>query len=151
MRFDPFTLVISLDTKGEAHGTLYLDDGETYSNKQGHVVWRQFSFSRRSRKENWLTSGDYVASRKTVVDGFDITKYNPENPFAKSIEGVKVEKIIVLGLPLKPTGVQVSGGDKIEYTWEAGSASTGEGVASVLTLKNPGVLITEDWAISFTI
>jgi alpha 1,3-glucosidase len=151
MKQDPFTLRITLSKSGSARGELYMDDGETYSHQQGQVVWREFRFSRRGRKENWLTSTDLVASGKVVADGFDISRYSPLNAFAKSVEGVRVEKIIILGLPMKPRRVEVSGVSKIEHTWQDGSSVEKEGTASVLTLKNPGVQVTQDWAIVFTV
>ena len=40
MKHDPFTLRVALDTAGNAHGELHLDDGEMYANECGSIVWR---------------------------------------------------------------------------------------------------------------
>lgn len=34
MKFDPYTIVVALDEKGEANGYLYVDDGESYEYKE---------------------------------------------------------------------------------------------------------------------
>lgn len=150
MHHDPFTLRVALDRSENASGELYLDDGETYANQRGEVVWRKFSLSKRDKNEYWITSADAVAAGKLVVDGFDMSRYSPDNAFAKSVRDIEVERIIVLGLPQKPIRVEASGGSSLQFTWEQGSPSTDEGVASRLTLKDPGMRITENWEVSIT-
>ena len=54
MKKDPFTLRITLSKSGSARGELYMDDGVSYSHQQGQVIWREFIFNRRGRKENFL-------------------------------------------------------------------------------------------------
>jgi len=64
------------------------------------------------------------------------------------VNGVRVERIIVLGLKNKPSKVTLGNTD-LEFTFEDGVAAVGkkEGVASKLTIKNPGAFIASDWAV----
>ena len=62
---------------------------------------------------------------------------------------VKVERIVILGLGGKPTTVSTDKGTRLEWDFYEGVAATGkkEGSASVLTIKNPGVLVSSAWSI----
>ena len=44
MKYDPYTLVVALDTNGEAQGKLYIDDGETYDYEHGDFVYLDLTF-----------------------------------------------------------------------------------------------------------
>ncbi|KAF7979019.1 hypothetical protein HWV62_43993 [Athelia sp. TMB] len=149
MKADPFTLRIALDKKGSARGELYLDDGETFAHEQGQIVWREF-VAEQPKKSLRISSRDLAQAKPhEAVDGVALTSVNPSNPFAKSIENVRVEKIVVLGLGAKPKSVKVEGGAELEFVYTAGVPSSGkkEGTASVLVIKDPGVAISKDWAI----
>ncbi|CAG8644407.1 22835_t:CDS:2 [Dentiscutata erythropus] len=80
MHLDPFTLVIALNENGEATGSLYLDDGETYNYEKGYFVYRQFKFS----------GGKLASTSLSLLD-------NDKNIHAHSINSVQVEQIIILG------------------------------------------------------
>ena len=41
---DPFTLIIALDDKQSASGSLYLDDGRSFAHEQGHFSNTTFTF-----------------------------------------------------------------------------------------------------------
>jgi mannosyl-oligosaccharide alpha-1,3-glucosidase len=149
MKFDPFTLRVALDKKGRAKGELYLDDGETYSHRDGQIVWREFA-AKSKGKTIRLTSQDLVKVKPTeAVDGVALTNFNPANEYAKSIATVRVERVIVVGLVGKPISVKVEGGKvlKWEYTPGVSSDDRKGGQASVLTVKDPKVPITGDWTI----
>jgi alpha 1,3-glucosidase len=83
MRFDPYTLVIALDSNGEAHGNLYIDDGETFDYQHGEFVYLT------------LNVRDGVISSR-VLDG----SMNVVN---------KLEKIIILGADVKTATVTQDG------------------------------------------
>jgi alpha 1,3-glucosidase len=86
MRYDPFTLVVVLDTEGNASGTLYIDDGETFDYQQGAFIHRRFDFD---AKREILTSAN-----------LDISSPSKQTQkYIKSMEKVRVEKIIIVGAP----------------------------------------------------
>jgi len=148
MKRDPFTLKIALSQSGSASGELYLDDGESYDHHEGNFVWREFVVE--STKKLVKISSKDLASKNAdrVVDGVELAAYNKGNPFANALSSVRVERIVVLGLKNKPSKVTL-GNTNLEYTFEEGVAAIGkrEGVASKLTVKDPGVIITSDWAV----
>lgn len=150
MKRDPFTLRVALDNKGSARGELYLDDGESYAHRDGNIVWREFVAERKSKVLR-ISSADLAARNPgEAVDGVSLTKFNPSNDFAGSIEDVRVERVIVVGLGNKPTSVKVDGTNaEVDWEYQTGVPSGGkkEGVAGVLTIKDPRVLIVKDWAL----
>lgn len=145
MKNDPFTLRVALGSASSARGELYLDDGVTFSHEKGDVVFREFTAG-KAGKGIRISSTDLAAAHPGDVA---LSTYDKQNDFVKSIEKVKVEKIVVLGLGVKPSSVKIEGGEQLEFEFVEGVAADGkkEGVASVLTIKNPGVLITKDWEI----
>jgi alpha 1,3-glucosidase len=152
MKLDPFTLRVALDKKGSAHGELYLDDGETFSHQDGQIVWRKFVAEKPDKKAKALriSSHDLAKEKPSeAVDGVALKSFSPFNKFAQSIESVRVERIAILGLSSKPKSVKVEGGQELEFAYDAGVAAGGkkEGDASVLIIKDPGVAVSNDWAI----
>jgi alpha 1,3-glucosidase len=161
MHRDPFTLRVALDGSLTARGEIYLDDGVTYAYKEGHLTWRGLAVEKISKgAELRLSNIDLAtAAPQTAVEGTALTEFRPGNPFQTGIATVRVERVVVLGLPSKPKHVSVEGGRELEwdYVQGAGAApggkrgSEGGGVASVLTIKDPDVGVVADWAIRITI
>lgn len=154
MKLDPFTLRVALDSRGTARGELYLDDGESYSHEKGDLIWREFLASsakgKAKAKALRISSKDLASQHpKEAVSDVALTSYNSANSFAKSMEGVKVERVTVLGLKEEPTEVKTEGGQALNWEFDAGVPAEGrkEGTASVLTVKNPGLSISLDWTI----
>ncbi|KAJ7647840.1 glycoside hydrolase family 31 protein [Roridomyces roridus] len=150
MKLDPFTLRVALSKAGSAKGELYLDDGESYAHEQGQFVWREFTATSGGKKSVKIASRDLGSEKPgSAVDGVALQAYNAGNKFAKEVKDVRVEKVVVLGLAAKPTSVKVEGGQELvwEYVAGVGASGKGEGVASVLTIKDPKVLVVKDWAI----
>ena len=148
MKRDPFTLKVALSNSGNASGELYIDDGESYDHREGNFVWRQF-VAESTKKAVTISSKDLAAKNPDcAVDGVDLVTYNGDNVFANALDGVRVERIVVLGLKKKPVKVALGNTD-LEFTFEDGVAAAGkkEGVASKLIIKNPGAFITRDWMI----
>jgi len=148
MKRDPLTLKVALNQLGNASGELYLDDGESYDHREGHFIWR--GFVAESTKKTIKISSKDLASKNPdrAVDGVELATYNGGNAFANSMNGVRVERIIVLGLKNKPSKVTL-GHTNLDFTFEDGVAAVGkkEGLASKLTIKNPGAFITSDWIV----
>ena len=148
MKRDPFTLKVALSQSGNARGELYLDDGESYDHREGNFVWREF-VAENTKKMVKISSKDLASKNPDrAVDGVELTTYNGGNAFASALNGIRVERIIVLGLKNKPLKVTLGSAD-LGFTFEDGVAAVGkkEGVASKLTIKNPGTSITSNWEI----
>lgn len=144
MKFDPFTLVIVLGHAGDADGTLYLDDGESFDYNEGAYLHRKFTYRSATAA---LTSEDLaVPSKKT-------------KEYLKSMELVRVEKIIVVGAPeawksLKEVGIteEESGSQSA-----AGAGRTAplefhdreDGRAAWAVVRDPAVRIGAGWKITF--
>lgn len=148
MKRDPFSLKVALSQSGHASGELYLDDGESYDHREGNFVWRGF-VAEGTKKTVTISSKDLASKNPDrAVDGVELTTYNGGNAFANALNGVRVERIIVLGLKNIPSKATL-GNTGLEFIFEEGVVAVGkkEGVASKLTIKNPGAFITSDWTI----
>lgn len=89
MKYDPYTLVIALDSNKSAKGSLYIDDGETFDYENGAFLYIDFEL-----KEGEL---------KAVIKDGSLSVPN------------KIEKILVIGLTDAPATVEVNQ----DRTWEA--------------------------------
>ncbi|KAF0403444.1 glucosidase II alpha subunit [Gigaspora margarita] len=139
MHLDPFTLVIALNESDEAIGFLYLDDGETYDYEKGYYVHRQFAFS-----------AGKLAS--TSLSSFD----NDKNIYAKLINSVHVEQMIVLGLDMKPSRIiahfsnfTADSDFELQFDLKCFGTLSGINPSYVLDIKGSNLSITEDWTIEF--
>jgi alpha 1,3-glucosidase len=142
MKYDPFTLVVVLDRDGNAQGTLYLDDGETFEYEKGAYIHRRFSFD---GKRNSLTSTN-LGERATVKT----------DNYLKTMANVRVEKVIVVGAPKswknKKEVVVMEEGRKesarkksVEMEFFEGSS----GHADWAVVRDPKVGIGRGWRIDF--
>ncbi|KAF0403443.1 glycosyl hydrolases family 31-domain-containing protein [Gigaspora margarita] len=136
MHLDPFTLVIALNENNEATGSLYLDDGETYDYEKGYFVHRQFEFS-----------AGKLAS--TSLSSFD----NDKNIYAKLINSVHVEQIIILGFDMKPSRIiahcTADSDFELQFDLKCFGTLSGINTSDVLVIKGSNLSITEDWTIEF--
>lgn len=180
-RSDPFTLVIALDKKERrgksgssnvlAEGSLYLDDGQTYDFEEGQFVWRRFEWTRdRASGTDSLRSTDEASvkladTQLVLGDSKQLLPYHEENTFAESIKGVRVSKLVVLGLEREPKAIRIGGkrvggqstASAVEWDWKSGTSSSSKGAAfglgsskaSELIVKDPGVAVVSDWTIEF--
>lgn len=136
MRWDPYTFVITLDKNGEADGTLYIDDGETFDYERDGYIHRRFQY------------------RNSVLSSEDIgTKGAKTAEYLKTMAGVTVERVIVIDPPASwkdKNSVTV-----IEDGAKAGSTASLEyfeqkvGKASYAVVKRPNVGIGKAWRIEF--
>ena len=143
MRYDPFTLVVALDKDGSASGTIYLDDGETFDYQQGAFIHRRFNFD---GKRNILTSANLdTTSRTAKLDAY-----------LKSMENVRVEKVIIVGAPKawkgKDSVTVMEEGAKESARRKTVTAEFHEGkgkAANWLVVRDPKVGIGRGWKIDF--
>ncbi|KAI7490473.1 putative alpha glucosidase II, alpha subunit [Hortaea werneckii] len=142
MRYDPFTLVIVLGHSGDAEGVLYLDDGESFDFQEGAYIHRRFVYSGSTSS---LMSEDLAT-----------TPGSKTKDYLKTMENVRVEKIIVVGAP-----ASWKGKTEVEVSEEQARQSSGtrmvpmewhekvEGKASWAVVRDPGVQIGSGWKIAF--
>ena len=147
MKYDPFTLRVALDKSGQARGELYLDDGVSYNYQRGEFVWREFVAEQPSKKGVVMKISSRDLGSRNVAEsalGISASRYDSENAYAKEVAEVRVEKVVVLGLGKKPGSVKVEeSGEVLGWEYEAAK----EGAASVLTIKDPKVLVGKDWVL----
>jgi alpha 1,3-glucosidase len=137
MRWDPYTIVITLGKTGDAEGELYVDDGETYDFQSGAYIHRTFHYSSTS---NTLISKDIGIKGKLT------------EKYLKAMKKVSVEKVIVVGAPAswasKTMVKATEGGRTHGVTIEFHAAENGK--AAWALVKNPKVTIGADWNIDFS-
>jgi len=139
MKWDPYTLVVVLDQNGQAMGTVYVDDGETFDYQQGAYIYRQFR----------MTDG--------VLQSTDLSsKGSKTAAYLKTMSEVRVEKIIVVNAPREWAGKEevivwedVSGSSK--HSVQAGLTYRAPhgGKAAWAVVRSPGVGIGTSWRIDF--
>ncbi|KAJ5108655.1 Glycoside hydrolase family 31 [Penicillium angulare] len=136
MRWDPYTLILTLNKNGEADGTLYVDDGETFDYERGGYIHRQFQF------------------RDSILSSEDLGTKGPKTAeYLKTMAGVTVERVVVVDPPKawkdKSTVTVIEDGAKtastssLEYFEQQGSK------ASYAVVKSPNVGIGKSWRIEF--
>ena len=121
MQFDPFTVVVAADSSLNAHGRLYLDDGESFDYQQGHFAYRDIEL---------LAGKELRATR--VKGSAGVLKSD-----------VQVERIVLLGLPATVSTVTVSTSGGPTRRLEASRAKDGS-----LVIRKPQLPVTENWTIT---
>ena len=116
-------------TQGTAEGELYIDDGESYDYKTGAYIHRKFNLS-----------------GKTLVSTNIGTPGKSTSSYLKSMRDIRIERIIILGVPKKFTGktVKVLQSGKEWDTMVIRSPKT-----ESIVIRDPKVRIGEDWEIHF--
>ncbi|KAI8917914.1 putative alpha glucosidase II, alpha subunit [Powellomyces hirtus] len=88
----PLDLVAVLSAEGSASGSMYHDDGESFSNQKGKFIWKQFIV-----KSDKITSRDMLAGKNNVhTNGAGDIPFSPYNAFQKW-SPLKVKYITLLG------------------------------------------------------
>ncbi|KAI8099525.1 glycosyl hydrolases family 31-domain-containing protein [Halteromyces radiatus] len=130
MKLDPFTLVIALDRKSNAQGTLYLDDGETYAFQQGSYAYTEFRYNRGTL--NCISLHDDPTSSAAVS-------------FADSMKQLRIERIQILGLKKKPVHVRLANDKNDQYQDLAFEYND---TKSSLSIRDPGASVIDcAWSI----
>ncbi|MCJ1475756.1 hypothetical protein MMC13_004420 [Lambiella insularis] len=139
MQFDPFTLVVVLNSTGQAEGTLYVDDGESFDYHDGAYIHRKFIFDSSSQS---LVSQDVGKAGKKSKE------------FLKTMATVRVEKVVVVGAPTsweaRTDVLAIEDGAKqgrrVLLTWHAAE----HGKAAWAVVRDPGLAIGSGWKIDFS-
>ncbi|XP_013107527.2 neutral alpha-glucosidase AB [Stomoxys calcitrans] len=74
MKNDPYTLIVCLDRKGKAEGTLYLDDEKSYDYRQGKFIHVNYSFDGGKLTNNFIKPPNYETKawiERIVIAGLD--------------------------------------------------------------------------------
>ncbi|EKG19090.1 Glycoside hydrolase family 31 [Macrophomina phaseolina MS6] len=141
MKYDPYTLVVTIGKDGKAEGELYVDDGETFDYQQGAYIYRRFLFDKPTHA---LTS-------------IDISTSGPKTAtYLKSMAKVRVEKVVIVGAPdewerLESVFVSEEGAKesqrrrKVPIKFTKGK----DGKASFAVVRDPKVSIAKGWKIDF--
>lgn len=143
MRYDPYTLLVVLDREGNAQGTLYVDDGESFDYQQGAFIHRNFTFSS-------------VTNTLQSIDLRSVADTKASKAYLKSMENVRVEKIIIVGasktwknkkhvLVAEETAKNSGSQKKVDLIWYEG----GNGKADWAVVRDPKVPIGKGWKIDF--
>ena len=139
MRYDPYTLLITLSPNGTAEGDLYVDDGESYDYQEGAFIHRKFSFA-----QNTLTSSEIETDTQS-------NKGKKRRNYLKTMDRVRVEKIIIVGAPkewAKKTQVNVEDdgeGRSVEMAFTKGDGKS----ASWAVVRDPGIGVGRGWSVEF--
>jgi mannosyl-oligosaccharide alpha-1,3-glucosidase len=144
---DPYTLLVTAGKDDSASGDLYVDDGDSYAYRQGQYIHRRFDLKVTNKRKLTLSSINLVGLAENAFISTDVTVQH-EDSWTKAMSTVRVEQVVILGLSKEPTSI-TAGGIKVSWEWTAGTASTSrkEGEASQLVIKDPRVLIAQDWEI----
>jgi mannosyl-oligosaccharide alpha-1,3-glucosidase len=140
MKWDPYTLIVVLDSEGHADGSLYDDDGETFEFQSGAYIYRRFVFS-----------GSRLSSKDIGVSGTKTAEYIERR--AK----IRVERVIIVGAPREWQGkATVLVFDDGARTGTAGTATAmdwhaqKDGKAAYAVVRSPNVGIRDEWTIDFS-
>ena len=153
MRYDPYTLLITLASTGSAEGELYTDDGESYEYLDGAFIHRKFSFA-----DSTLLSVDLAADEQGKRTSAQDKK---TKAYYETMKSVRVEKVIVINAPKEWEGrkevrvhdkgnlaVGLKAEDKprtVDMRWFQGQ----DGRADWAVVRDPGVGIGRSWTIEF--
>ncbi|KAK6820130.1 hypothetical protein RU639_007401 [Aspergillus parasiticus] len=136
MKWDPYTLVVVLDKNGEADGTLYVDDGETFDYERGAYIHRRFHFH-----DSTLSSEDIGTKGPKTAE------------YLKAMASVRVERVVVIDPPKewqeKSTVTVIEDGAKTASTAAMEYHAQPDGKAPYAVVKNPTVSIGKTWRIEF--
>ncbi|PLB51893.1 hypothetical protein P170DRAFT_506814 [Aspergillus steynii IBT 23096] len=136
MRWDPYTLVITLDKNGEAEGTLYVDDGETFEYERGAYIHRRIQF-----RDSTLSSEDLGTKGAKTAE------------YLKAMSDVRVERVIVIDPPKqwqeKTSVTVIEEGSNAASTAAVEYHAQSAGKAAYALVKNPKVSIGKAWKIEF--
>lgn len=127
MKYDPYTLYVVIGADGVSHGDLYIDDGKSFGYTTGDCIHVEFNANDALRT---------LKARATYVgEGEFISTYREHK--------VSFNKIVIVGSEFKGN-ISIQQNGKV---WKAESLH--EEHSEYFTIRNPDVLITDDWLINY--
>jgi alpha 1,3-glucosidase len=119
MKDDPYTLIVAIDLKGMAKGSLYIDDEESFEYRNGHFVFIEYKYI-----------NNQLISKCLHCDDFNTKSW--------------VEKVMIVGIPsiFKKASIQVNNSSSVELTVLYNTNN------QVLTVRKPAVGIAQNWTIT---
>ncbi|KAH6583225.1 hypothetical protein BASA60_001544 [Batrachochytrium salamandrivorans] len=127
---DPYTLVVALDKNGAASGSLYVDDGHSFGFEKGEYLFSQFTF----KQGKLIATSSRLASVSIAPASHDVVK---------SL-GMRVERIIVVGVAVEPKTVMANG-QKADF-----KIAQNNGGSLVVVIKNPAISIGQEWTVDMS-
>ncbi|TPX67212.1 hypothetical protein SpCBS45565_g03933 [Spizellomyces sp. 'palustris'] len=122
---DPYTLLIALDHKGEATGTIYADDGRSFRFREGKYVLSDLAYSSGTLSARGVRLGNDGKLSDADVDAL----------------GARVERLIITGLSGLPKKVEMDG-RQLGFTGEKV-----DGDVYKIVVKDPKAWVGRDWKI----
>ncbi|XP_039761408.1 neutral alpha-glucosidase AB [Pararge aegeria] len=121
MANDPYTLVVALDSNNTAHGTVYIDDGETFDYKSNKYIYGSFDYQPAAITYKFINKDANYPTRSWV------------------------ERIVIAGIKNAPKAAKLVQGGKqtpLQMTLHRGN--------DVLVVRKPGASMAKPWEILFT-
>ncbi|XP_033624529.1 neutral alpha-glucosidase AB-like [Asterias rubens] len=117
---DPYTLIVALDTKQEAAGQLYMDDGHSFDYKSGLFQYKHITYK-----------NNIIQSRSVDMNG----RYQTKS---------WLERVVVIGVARSPKVIELSGDTisthHVEFSFNQSN--------NVLVIRKPDVNMATDWLMS---
>ncbi|XWW92845.1 hypothetical protein V2A60_000772 [Cordyceps javanica] len=134
MKYDDYTLVVSVSKDGAAEGELYADDGDTFEHEKGQYIYRKFSLS----KDGMSSVDAEGRSTKSVKAG----------SWLKSQSRVHVDKIIIVGATdaWNRKEVEIESEGKT-WTVQVNYRPATKGQAAYAVVGRVGAKVGSDWSI----
>jgi alpha 1,3-glucosidase len=128
MKYDPYTLYVAIGSNRTAKGKLYIDDGETFAHEIG----------------DWIEIDIEANDTERIIKGNVL--HNFEHGFIQSLRNkrVTINKIIIIGSEISDHVAIIEQTDKV---WDSKILS--EEHSKHFTIRNPNILITDDWTIKY--
>jgi alpha 1,3-glucosidase len=151
MKWDPLTLVVVLGQTGDAEGTLYMDDGESFEYQDGAYVWRKLVYRQATGVLSSVDLHEDAGGKQVKAKTKQVSAKAEE--FSRRVAGVRVEKVVVVGAPAGWKGKDVvevgsdgsTGTRSVPMEWHAGE----DGKAAWAVVRDPAVSVAGGWTISF--
>ncbi|QSL64936.1 hypothetical protein MERGE_002240 [Pneumocystis wakefieldiae] len=131
MMNDPFTFVVALDNKGNAKGSLYLDDGVSFDNADGFYIYKEFMF---------------FSNNLTFVSN-DLHNSKNSQEYSKKMKDVRIEKLIILksNSIIKETNTAKVIQGKDSWEVEVTITLSNDKKTQIIFIRDPKLSITENW------